>query len=76
VGVSCNTETSTTNTADQTTVANPNDVIQGSAIVAVSCNTETSTTNTTDQITVAKPNDAIQGSAMIVGVRSKLGGNL
>ena len=67
VGVSCNTETSTTNTADHTTVANPYDAIQVSAIVGVSCNTETSTTKAADHTTVANPNDAIQGSA-IVGV--------
>ena len=67
VGVSCNTETSTTNTADHTTVANPYDAIQVSAIVGVSCNTETSTTKAADHTTVANPDDAIQGSA-IVGV--------
>ena len=67
VGVSCNTETSTTNTADHTTVANPDDAIQGSAIVGVSCNTETSTTQAADHTTVANSYDAIQGSA-IVGV--------
>ena len=67
VGVSCNTETSTINTADHTTVANPYDAIQGSAIVGVSCNTETSATKAADQTTVANPDDAIQGSA-IVGV--------
>jgi len=60
VVVSCYTEASTTKAAAQATIANPDDAIQGNAVVGVSCNTETSTVKAVDQITVANPDDAIQ----------------
>ena len=68
VGVSCNTETSTTNTADHTTVANPYDAIQVSAIVGVSCNTETSTTKAANQSLEVIHDNAIQVISLSNGI--------